>query len=152
MSAITDEAVEAATRTLHPGLFEDDGILHPALALSGQWQARHNVRAALEAALPYLQAQPVASRERVAEVLMKARNEDGRWILGGIRVYDAAHGDLADALLAAGVFSEPQPECGAVDRTGERRCVFTPGHHEAENWTSHGDRGGWTWNDQPTKV
>ncbi len=54
---ITDEAVEAATRSLHPGLFEDDGLLHPALAHSGQWQARHKVRAALEAALPHLAPQ-----------------------------------------------------------------------------------------------
>ena len=45
-----------------------------------------------------------------------------------------------------------EPECGAVDRSGQRRCVFTPGHHEVENWTSHGDRGGWTWNDQPAEA
>ena len=53
-SLITDEMVEAVTRSLHPGLFEDDGLLHPALALSGQWQARRKVRAALEAIEPML--------------------------------------------------------------------------------------------------
>ncbi len=53
-SLITDEMVEAVTRSLHPGLFEDDGLLHPALALSGQWQARRKVRIALEAIEPML--------------------------------------------------------------------------------------------------
>lgn len=45
---ISDDLVEALTRSLHPGLFEEGGLLHPALLLSGQWQARHKVRAALE--------------------------------------------------------------------------------------------------------
>ena len=100
---------------------------------------------------------PVSSRERVAEVLGKV--EGFRAGVGhAVHGYDAGclvcQGDpvgITSALLAAGVFREPQPECGAVDRTGQRRCVFTPGHHEAENWTSHGDRGGWTWNDQPAE-
>lgn len=97
---------------------------------------------------------PVASRERVAEVLF-AHDHDAAgsartWLEAG-PLKKGAYLDRADALLAAGVFSEPQPECGAVDRSGQRRCVFTPGHHEAENWTSHGDRGGWTWNDQPAE-
>lgn len=45
---ITDELVEALTRALHPGLYETDGLLHPALARSGQYQAKDKVRAALE--------------------------------------------------------------------------------------------------------
>lgn len=48
----TEEIEEALTKALHPGLYETDGLLHPALALSGQWQARHKVRAALDAIAP----------------------------------------------------------------------------------------------------
>ena len=101
------------------------------------WAGFENERDAFEAGYEAaLQAQPAASRERMIEVL------------GGSELAAAT----VDHLLAAGVFSEPQPECGAVDRSGQRRCVFTPGHHEVENWTSHGDRGGWTWNDQPASA
>ena len=62
----------------------------------------------------------------------------------GIEKYAAGQTFFIDSEL-------DESECGAVDRTGQRRCVLTPGHHEVENWTSHGDRGGWTWNDQPAE-
>jgi hypothetical protein len=124
----------------------------------GYWEHEAEaVRRAVAAAHP-VEPAPVASRERVAEVLARQFCEEDT----ATDLFDAlseteqtecvqAMGSFADALLAAGVFRE-EAECGAVDRTGQRRCVFTPGHHEAENWTSHGDRGGWTWNDQPAEV
>lgn len=67
-SPTSDEAVEVATRMLHPGLFESDGLLHPALVMSGQVQARQKVRAALEAAYP-------AIRQQVAEQIAGKADE-----------------------------------------------------------------------------
>lgn len=51
---IPDEAVEAVAKALNPILWEEDGLLPPVLVNSGRWQKRHEVRAALEAALPHL--------------------------------------------------------------------------------------------------
>lgn len=67
---ITDEAVEAAVKSLHPGLFEEGGLLHPMLANSGRWDARRKVRAALEAAVPLLAPEPV-DREALVSGLKK---------------------------------------------------------------------------------
>lgn len=58
---ISDEAVEIATKVLHPGLYEEDGLLHPMLANSGRWDARRKVREALESAVPHLQVQAECS-------------------------------------------------------------------------------------------
>lgn len=63
--SFSDEAVEAVTRALHPGLFEEDSLLHPMLANSARWQKRHEVRAALEAAAPLL----FPSRQQVERTL-----------------------------------------------------------------------------------
>ena len=104
-------------------------------------------------ALDLLAAHPVepagVSDEAVAEVA--GRMFDGDLVRQPQRVQDRVWRDARAALGAALPHMQAQPECGAVDRSGQRRCVFTPGHHEAENWTSHGDRGGWTWNDQPAE-
>jgi hypothetical protein len=60
---ITDEAVEAAARSLNRNLFND-----PQQA---DWQevVRGTARAALEAALPHLAPQSVVDREAIAAVL-----------------------------------------------------------------------------------
>ena len=63
-SGVSDEAVEAAARALHPTLW--DGLPGNRHAESARADARLRVRAVLAAALPHLQPQPVASRERVA--------------------------------------------------------------------------------------
>lgn len=104
---------------------------------------------------------PVASRERVAEVLRShAIGTQGDltacrcgWYPDGNSLswhhFHAEH--VADALLAAGVFREVEPTCTAEHPRRSGHCVFVAGHHDraVESWTPHGDRFGWTWNDNP---
>lgn len=98
-STVTDEAVEAAER-----------------AYMERWRDRvpapgAGMRAALEAAVPLLAPQPVASQERVAEVLYTAMCKTG----------DDCE-DLAAALLAAGVFVATQPVEVVVDHRPGETC------------------------------
>jgi hypothetical protein len=68
-TGVTDEAVERVTAKLYPDLFSDDSLIPEVLRNSGRWQRRHEVRAALEAAQPFLGVRPVVDREAVAERL-----------------------------------------------------------------------------------
>ena len=95
---VSDEAVEAAQAAWTAAYWKPE----PARV---DW-----MRAALTAALPHLQPQPVASRERVAEVLAGAVGEqsllDGRDMRHPRSAHDVAL-TLEAALLAAGVFRLP---------------------------------------------
>lgn len=64
-TGVTDEAVERVTAKLYPDLFSDDSLIPEVLRNSGRWQRRHEVRAALEAAQPYMGVRPVVDREAV---------------------------------------------------------------------------------------
>jgi hypothetical protein len=111
-SAVTDEAVEAAAVRIAAWSFEDDPTYKwDDLDAEDKGSAREGMRAALEAAVPLLAPQPVASQERVAEVLYTAMCKTG----------DDCE-DLAAALLAAGVFVAPQPVEVVVDHRPGETC------------------------------
>lgn len=151
---IPEVAVEAAARrtwgwrhaallTAPPGKIADDpdwGDLTETQR--NAWRAL--TRTALEAAaLPYLAPAESADRERVVE-LLKAELPSA---------YQFMAWSLVETLTDAGVIKVGPPVCAAVHTRhpewGWGPCVFTAGHHEGEDWNSHADRLGRTWNDQP---
>lgn len=55
---VSDEAVERVAAKLYPDLWAPDNLIPEVLRNSGRWQRRHDVRAALETALPLLGTRP----------------------------------------------------------------------------------------------
>lgn len=129
---IPKSAIEAAAENLYArtmsnqALCWDGSVHHPTeqrpptvqqLDVHEEVKARFRskARTALEAALPYLApAEPIASRERIAEVLHQAWHGKIHAPCSGqpsCPFEGIVHG-MADALLAAGVFREVAPPAG----------------------------------------
>lgn len=161
-AGVSDEAVEAGAEAYWD--YNRDAEHYPdaeeawdVLAAEEQEIYRDAARSVLEGAAPFMQPQVVASRERVAEALLGIEGFEQPHEEHG---YDAScalcrgnAGQIADALLAAGVFREPERTCGAEHPRGFGRCVFVAGHHyeAGEDWTPHADRLGRSWNAQPAE-
>lgn len=115
--------------------------------VNGRWVAtRETVGMVCQTCGHDYAAEPVGvSRERLVE-LLKAELPSA---------YQFMAWSLVETLVAAGALRVDPPACGAENtRHPEWRwgpCVFTTGHHDhtREDWNSHADRLGRTWNDQP---
>lgn len=108
--------------------------------------------AALAAGAVMPLARPLPTREQVAAALHNSQMIHKR----GDDCPPACDTFLrpADAVLALlNGSAAPMQHCGATHPRVRGECVFIAGHHDRSNddWTSHGNLTGWTWNDQPAE-